>query len=245
MPWKVRAPRVVKHPTVRRAEFLAAARGLFFERGYDRTSIDDVICRAGVSKGAFYHHFASKDELLEALAAEIARESIEQLGDILDDPTLNAFERLDRFLARGRQLKVEQAPQLLTLFAALFRPENVLLYHRTHLAAAAVATPALARIIEQGIGEGTFRVSDAVIAAELLLQLASISHDVIVRFLNAESPEEMRAAGMALERRIVEQAIAVDRLLGLPDGSVTFIEPGFIDALVAARHQPRLAAVRS
>ncbi|MDR3474837.1 MAG: TetR/AcrR family transcriptional regulator [Devosia sp.] len=244
MTWKARIPRIVKHPTVRKAEFLAAARALFFERGYDRTSIDDVIGRACVSKGAFYHHFASKEELLGALAADIARETVEQLGDILEDPTLNAFERLNGFLARGRQLKVAAAPQLLHLFDAIFRAENVMLYHRTHLAVNAVMTPVLARIIEQGIGEGTFRATDAEITAELLLQISAASPEVIARLISASTPAQLEVAATALERRAIEQGIAVDRLLGLPDGSIEFIEPGFVKALIAARCKPQLVAPR-
>ncbi|MFN3500557.1 MAG: TetR/AcrR family transcriptional regulator, partial [Pannonibacter indicus] len=48
-------PRVVKHPEVRRAELVLAAQALFFERGYDATSVDDIIKRSSVSKGAFYY----------------------------------------------------------------------------------------------------------------------------------------------------------------------------------------------
>jgi AcrR family transcriptional regulator len=240
MTWKAHMPRIVKHPTVRKAEFVAAARALFFERGYDRTSVEDVIRRACVSKGAFYHHFASKEELLEALAADIARELVEQVGDILENPALNAFERLNGFLARSRQLKSEEAPQLLHLFDAIFRAENVMLYHRTHLAVNAVMTPVLTRIVQQGIDEGTFRATDAEITADLLLQISSVSHDVVARLIAAPTAEEMEAAATALERRAIEQGIAVDRLLGLPDGSVEFIEPGFVKALMAARRKPRL-----
>jgi AcrR family transcriptional regulator len=48
-------------------ELLAVARRLFFERGYDATSVRDVVAAAGVTKGAFYHYFASKDELLRLI----------------------------------------------------------------------------------------------------------------------------------------------------------------------------------
>jgi AcrR family transcriptional regulator len=55
------------------------ARRLFFARGYDRVSIDDVIAEAGLSKGAFYHHFVSKNELLEEVTQAIATESVAQV----------------------------------------------------------------------------------------------------------------------------------------------------------------------
>jgi AcrR family transcriptional regulator len=229
-------PRVIKHPSVRQEELLESARALFFERGFDATSVDDVIQRAGLSKGAFYHYFASKDALLEALATKMAAESLAQTADLLEDPTLNAFERLTAFLARGRQLKVEQAPQMLRMFEAVFRPENIALYHRLHAAVRQIMTPVLARIIEQGIEEATFRPSHPRTTAEILLQLATITHDVVARLLTATGAD-IPPAIEAFERRLVEQGIAVDRILGLPDGSVQFIEPGFTQAMLADRRQ--------
>ena len=56
----------------------AAARKLFASRGFAATSIDDIAARAGVAKGAVYHHFASKEaifaRLVDALQAELAAE---------------------------------------------------------------------------------------------------------------------------------------------------------------------------
>jgi AcrR family transcriptional regulator len=47
-----------------REAIVEAAIDCFYERGYDGTSVQDVVDRAGVTKGAFYHHFTKKDELL-------------------------------------------------------------------------------------------------------------------------------------------------------------------------------------
>ncbi|MGN6147393.1 MAG: TetR/AcrR family transcriptional regulator [Rhizomicrobium sp.] len=58
------------------ADILAGARKLFASEGFDTTSIDDIAAKAGVAKGAVYHHFASKEEIftrvLEDVQAEIA-----------------------------------------------------------------------------------------------------------------------------------------------------------------------------
>lgn len=231
-------PRVIKHPSVRKSEVLAAARALFFEHGYDNTSIEQVIGRAGVSKGGFYHHFPSKDALLEGLAETIAAESLEAIRNLLSDETLNAFERLDRFLAGGRQLKIAQAPQILSMFEAMFRPENLALYYRVHHAVSAVMAPVIAQILEQGRSEGTFRINDPEAVADMVLALAAVSHDAVARLLDARTEQDLTRAIDAFERRMVAQSIAVDRLLGLPDGSVRFIEPGFTEALMASRRLP-------
>lgn len=230
-------PRIIKHPSIRRAELLAVAQQLFFEHGYDATSVDSLIARAGLSKGAFYYYFPSKEALLEALSEDIANQSLEQIKDILKDPVLNALERLNAFLTGARRLKAEQGPEILKTFAAVFRPENIVLYHRTHMAVSRVMSPVLAQIIAQGTEEGTFRSSDPKATADILLNLGAISHDVVADLLAAKGSADFKRASAAFERRLIEQGIAVDRILGLPDGSIHFIEPGFVEAVFASGMQ--------
>jgi AcrR family transcriptional regulator len=52
---------------------LDAAYRLFARQGYGQTSVDGIIAEAGASKGAFYHHFASKEELFRALLEDRIR----------------------------------------------------------------------------------------------------------------------------------------------------------------------------
>jgi len=226
-------PRIVKHPQERRSELLEAARGLFFERGYEATTINDIIARAGISKGGFYHHFASKEDVLEALAEAMARESLAQLQAILDEPGLDALGRLNAFLGRARRLKVEQAPAIRAMFYVIFRPGNLVLYHRLNAAVGAVTLPALARIIAQGREEGVFDVPDVQAVAEIILALGTSTHDAVARAVNAADTPEGEAAAAALDERLRMHGIALDRILGLPDGSVRFVEPGFAKALMA------------
>ncbi len=56
-----------KPADVRQEELMDAALTLFIAKGIAATSIDEIVAAAGVSKGGFYHHFASKDALLGAL----------------------------------------------------------------------------------------------------------------------------------------------------------------------------------
>jgi AcrR family transcriptional regulator len=76
----------------RREQFLTAARGLAAERGYRTVTVDDVCAAAGLSKGAFYAHFASKQDLLTAiLDAEIA-----EVGELLTTLEAAQTSQLDR-----------------------------------------------------------------------------------------------------------------------------------------------------
>jgi AcrR family transcriptional regulator len=64
-----------------RERLIRAARLLFGERGYDATSIQLVLSRAGVARGALYHHFDSKEALFDAVLEEIVAEVAEQAAD--------------------------------------------------------------------------------------------------------------------------------------------------------------------
>ena len=75
---------------------LDAAARLFSSRGYGQTSVDAVIAEAGLSKGAFYHHFASKEALFQALLADRQRRCAEQMQSAVAPATSRreAIERL-------------------------------------------------------------------------------------------------------------------------------------------------------
>lgn len=65
-----RAPRWERRKESRPAELLAAALGMFVDKGYAATRLDDVAGRAGVSKGTLYLYYPSKEELFKAVVRE-------------------------------------------------------------------------------------------------------------------------------------------------------------------------------
>jgi AcrR family transcriptional regulator len=66
-----------------RARVLDAAVELFAQHGYDGTSVSQVITRAGVAKGGFYHHFASKEALLYEVYGDLIGRQLEGMDEIL------------------------------------------------------------------------------------------------------------------------------------------------------------------
>lgn len=66
-----------------RERILGAAVDLFAEHGYDGTSVSQVIDRAGVAKGGFYHHFASKEALLYEVYGDLIGRQLAGMDDIL------------------------------------------------------------------------------------------------------------------------------------------------------------------
>jgi TetR/AcrR family transcriptional repressor of nem operon len=75
---------VPKDGTANRERILDAAQHLVIENGFAATSVDEVIESAGTSKGAFFHHFASKRDLARALTERYVHADLGQLRAALD-----------------------------------------------------------------------------------------------------------------------------------------------------------------
>lgn len=189
--------------------------------------------RAGVSKGGFYHHFTAKDDLLEALGESMAAESVARLQPALEQDGLDAVARMNAVLADARQLKVKDAAAIRAAFDAVFKPENIVLYHRLNRAVGKVMVPLFARILRQGKDEGLFRIGDPVTTAEIIIALGTSTHDAVASAIEAAGTPRADEAIAALDERLHQQGVAIDRILGVPDGTIAFWEPGFARAIMS------------
>ena len=212
--------RVVKAPAVRRAQLIDCAQALFLAKGYERTTVNDVIQATSLSKGAFYHHFASKEDLLEAIAARFAGQALANAQAVQGDLQMSALQRLNTLLATARQWKAENLADLRAMFTVLLRPENAALYHRIAGAVFAALTPRIEEIIAEGQADGTFHVVDAGLAAEMLLWLGEGRRIVVVDALAIAERGEVDQATTTLLKRIRAEEATIDRLLGLSPGSI-------------------------
>ena len=75
-----------------KSRIVAAAWELFYEKGYNGTTVDDIIALSGTSKGSFYYYFSTKDELLNSLSV-ILDEHYEELEEQMD-PEMNNYDKL-------------------------------------------------------------------------------------------------------------------------------------------------------
>jgi AcrR family transcriptional regulator len=94
-----------------RGALIGAARRLFAERGYAAVGTEEIVREAGVTRGALYHHFAGKQELLAAVYEQIEAELTKQLAATLvpDASVLETLRRgADAFLDHCLEPEVQQ-----------------------------------------------------------------------------------------------------------------------------------------
>lgn len=212
--------RVVKTAEARRAELIDCAQALFLAKGYERTTINDVIAATGLSKGAFYHHFRAKEDLLEAIVERFGRQAAGFVEQVQAERALDAVRRLNLLLSLSREWKAEHLPQLRAMFTTLLRPENAILYHRIVGAALSVLAPVVGDVIRHGVREGAFRVTDPAVTAEAILALAEGRRALVMQALaRAEGGDLDGAVALIMGRVRAEQEI-IERVLGLASGSI-------------------------
>ena len=101
-----------------------AAWELFYEKGYDDTTVDDIIRLSETSKGSFYYYFSSKDSLLDTLST-ILDENYAKLEDELD-PEMNSFDKLMYLNYRSHSFMEQKID--VALLSSLYSTQLIILF---------------------------------------------------------------------------------------------------------------------
>lgn len=231
--------RVRMSPQARRAQILDAAQRLFFERGWDGVTLSDVITLAGISKGGFYHHFIAKEDLLDGIVSRFTAQAMENTAKACAVPDGDALARFNAFIAATNRWKAERGPELRFFLDVMLRPGNDLLVQRIFAASTEATLPILRQMIDAGIREGQFDVPDAGLVAESILALSQGRRALLREAIAAADAGHLdRATGMLSDRMTAEGRL-IDRLLGLPPGSVVLTDPDEYSRMLGAMTRPR------
>ncbi len=149
-----------------------AAFRLFMEKGYEHTSVQDIIdSLGGLSKGAIYHHFKSKEEILVAVVERMTAESNRVLADIRDRSDLNGREKLKTIFKSSVKRPVQD--EIFTV-APDFRNNPRLLFLIFRDTVDEVAPNYILPIIEQGLSDGSIQTEYPRQLSELIILAANI-----------------------------------------------------------------------
>lgn len=86
--------KTIKEGEVRKREILLVARELFVKKGYDHTSVNDILKIVDIAKGTFYYYFSSKEEVLAAIILDIVDEGAKRAERILKDKSIPLMNRI-------------------------------------------------------------------------------------------------------------------------------------------------------
>jgi len=151
----------------RKQDLLKIAYDMFSQIGYENTSVDMIIEKAGIAKGTYYYYFESKEQMLEDV-----------IGMILDLETEKALEVKNADLPAPRKLMAVIAcfkPDVSesSMVDALNKPENIVMHERFNEKLIERVVPIISDVAYQGIEEGIFACDDVPERIRMILILAN------------------------------------------------------------------------
>lgn len=161
-----------KHPEETVSLILDVAFRLFMEKGYEHTSIQDIIDQlGGLSKGAIYHHFKSKEDILVAVTNRMTEESNKMLEHIRDCTGMTGKEKLKKIFKDSILRPVQD--DIFTVAPDL-KHNARLLYSIFQETIEEAAPNYILPIIEQGVLDGSIQTDCPAEFAELIVLVANI-----------------------------------------------------------------------
>lgn len=161
-----------KHPEETVNLILDVAFQLFMEKGYEHTSIQDIINHlGGLSKGAIYHHFKSKEDIIAAVIDRMTEESNQMLAKIRDRDDLTGKEKLKAIFKESILRPVQE--DIFTV-APNFSNSPRLLFCIFRETMDEAAPDYILPIIRQGISDGSIQTDYPEELAELVMLAANI-----------------------------------------------------------------------
>ncbi len=161
-----------KHPEETVNLILDVAFQLFMEKGYEHTSIQDIINHlGGLSKGAIYHHFKSKEDIIAAVIDRMTEESNQMLAKVRDRDDLTGKEKLKAIFKESILRPVQE--DIFTV-APNFSNSPRLLFCIFRETMDEAAPDYILPIIRQGISDGSIQTDYPEELTELVMLAANI-----------------------------------------------------------------------
>jgi AcrR family transcriptional regulator len=150
-----------KQSDTSREEFLSAAISMFSEKGYHLASVDEIVAKAGRSKGGFYHHFPSKDHLYVEMFDQILSRADELLKEGLRSGD-RVRDILMRMIADTRHLMVDKQMKASVEFflVALRNPSAKKAFEYLHHKSVSIFAELFQKAIDRGEFHNGFSAHD-------------------------------------------------------------------------------------
>ncbi len=207
---------IIQYCKNKKHEILEAASELFQMKGYDNTTVMDIIEEVGIAKGTLYHYFDSKEEILDTLILNQTEEALQRSRLAAENPSIPIKQKI--FLVIS-SLQVEKTPQNEELFKEIHKPQNILMHSKIYKRLYKYFPSILAGVIEEGIEKGIFKTPYPLETTEMLVVYLSILMDM--DYLELEEEEQYS--------RLKSAIFNMERLLNT--------KPGFFSSLLQGMDQ--------
>lgn len=161
-----------KYPEETHQLILDVSAKLFWEKGYEQTTLQDIIDRmGGLTKGAIYHHFRSKEEILIAVVEQMSMENTIAMSRIRDDATLSGKEKLEKMFSES--LTDSKQKDLFTVTPNLMENPKLLSFY-LKMVAYTIVPDYIVPVIRQGVEDGSIQTEYPEELADVIMFLTDV-----------------------------------------------------------------------
>lgn len=198
--------RVVKEAEKRINEILDAADELFFQKGFDGTSTNDILDKVGIARGTLYHHFKSKEDIMDALIDRYKVRMLDAAQEIAADKSIPVVERIIQ-VVMALNISGGSSAEIMD---HIHKPQNALMHQKIQRVIISGITPILAGMIGEGIEQGLFNTPFPYECMEMVVIYANTVFD----------DDYMEMTNEELAARIHAFIFHIERMLGVKQGSL-------------------------
>ena len=197
----------------RKQDLLNIAYRMCIEKGYENTSVDDIIIEAGIAKGTYYYYFESKEATLEAVIEMM----IEKAENIAKAALMNPVPIPQKLASVVYAFQPNKDESVIT--DVLERKENIVMHDKIGKKIVEVAVPILSDIVREGIAQGIFVCTNVEERVKMLLIMSQNMFDY----------------GAYSNKDIEVYVDMLEKSLGAKEGTMSFISEFLLEGQV---HSP-------
>ena len=197
----------------RKQDLLNIAYRMFIEKGYENTSVDDIITEAGIAKGTYYYYFESKEATLEAVIEMM----IEKAENVAKAALMNPVPIPQKLASVVYAFQPNKDEVVIT--DVLERKENIVMHDKIGKKIVEVAVPILSDIVREGIAQGIFACTNVEERVKILLIMSQNMFDY----------------GAYSNKDIEVYVDMLEKSLGAKEGTMSFISEFLLEGQV---HSP-------
>lgn len=202
--------RIVKEAAERKNEILDVAEELFTQKGFDDTSTNDIINAIGIARGTLYHHFKSKEEILDAVIERMESHLLATAKMIATDKSIPILQRFTKtIMALNVDTTLGQE-----VIKQVHRPQNALLHQKMQKRLISEVVPIVGNLISEGVTLGIFNTIHPMEAAEMIMIYSNVAFDEMMELREDEIMRKIQAFIYHTERVLgAEQGLLVEVIM--------------------------------
>ncbi len=139
---------------------------LFMKKGFDATSISDILSQLDIARGTLYYHFESKEAIMDAIIERLLNQVLENIEKLMTNDSLSQAEKFMGFFASINLTQLTGDEEIVDYFN---QPQNALFHEKSNRLLIKKLSPVLAQIISEGMESGLFDTPYPAETAELIL----------------------------------------------------------------------------